>query len=74
MSPEAASLELAKLAPQHPAYTLWLENRSDGRPRYVAQRVPGSAVNPVAVVTADLAELRHALGAPGHNRPGARQR
>jgi len=52
---------LAKLAASHPAYQFWAEGRGDGRPRYIAQRVPGSAANPVAVVTADLAELRDTL-------------
>jgi hypothetical protein len=49
------------LASRHPGYRFWVEGRGDGQPRFVAQRISGSAARLVAVVTPDLAELRAAL-------------
>jgi hypothetical protein len=57
----ADNAALASLAATQPSYRFWAERHGDGRTRYVAQRLPGSAVNPVAVVTPDLAELRDTL-------------
>jgi len=53
---------LEALAAEHPQHRFWTETLSgQHRPRYVAQRRPGSNASPYLVVTDDFAELVTAL-------------
>ena len=53
---------LEALADEHPQHRIWTETLpGQDRPRYVAQRRPGSRINPYLVVTDDFAELVTAL-------------